>query len=57
MANKNENRNQHYTLKCYLKNFSDGEKYIAAFFIQETDLLWRQVWIVWLLRNICTVKI
>ena len=44
MASKNENRNQHYVPKCYLRNFSDGDKFIATFlhskdiFIKEAGL-------------------
>lgn len=28
---KNEKKNQHYVPKCYLRNFTDGEKYISTF--------------------------
>ena len=27
---KNEKKNQHYVPKCYLRNFTDGDKYIAT---------------------------
>ena len=28
---KNEKKNQHYVPKCYLRNFTDGDKFIATF--------------------------
>ena len=30
MAQKNDKRNQHYVPKCYLRNFSDNDEFIAS---------------------------
>lgn len=31
MTQKNDKRNQHYVPKCYLRNFTNGDKFIATF--------------------------
>ena len=31
MAQKNDKRNQHYVPKCYLRNFTNGDEFIATF--------------------------
>ena len=44
MARKNDKRNQHYVPKCYLRNFSDNDEFIATFmhsknkFVQNASL-------------------
>lgn len=57
MAQKNDKRNQHYVPKCYLRNFSDNDEFIATFMHSKINLFKMLVLIVLLSENTCTEKI